>query len=35
VVGPTRPEHLQPVVEALSHPLGAEEREQLSQVFAR
>jgi aryl-alcohol dehydrogenase-like predicted oxidoreductase len=35
VVGPTRPDHLQPVVEALSHPLGAEEREQLSQVFAR
>jgi aryl-alcohol dehydrogenase-like predicted oxidoreductase len=35
VVGPTRPEQLQPVVEALSHPLGAEERDQLSRVFAR
>jgi aryl-alcohol dehydrogenase-like predicted oxidoreductase len=34
VVGPTRPEHLEPVVEALSRPLGADEREELSKVFA-
>jgi aryl-alcohol dehydrogenase-like predicted oxidoreductase len=34
VVGPTRPEHLEPVREALSHPLRAEEREELSKVFA-
>ena len=33
VVGPTRPEHLRPVVEALSHPLDAEERDELSRVF--
>jgi aryl-alcohol dehydrogenase-like predicted oxidoreductase len=33
VVGPTRPEHLRPVVEALSNPLGAEERDELSSVF--
>jgi aryl-alcohol dehydrogenase-like predicted oxidoreductase len=34
VIGPTRPEHLRPVVEALSHPLGADERDHLSRVFA-
>jgi aryl-alcohol dehydrogenase-like predicted oxidoreductase len=34
VVGPTRPEHLEPVREALSHPLRAEERGELSKVFA-
>jgi aryl-alcohol dehydrogenase-like predicted oxidoreductase len=34
VVGPTRPDHLQPVREALSHPLGADERDELSRVFA-
>jgi aryl-alcohol dehydrogenase-like predicted oxidoreductase len=34
VVGPARPEHLEPVVEALSDPLEAEEREELSRVFA-
>jgi aryl-alcohol dehydrogenase-like predicted oxidoreductase len=34
VVGPTRPEHLQPVREALSHPLAADERDELSRVFA-
>jgi aryl-alcohol dehydrogenase-like predicted oxidoreductase len=33
VVGPTRPEHLQPVVEALSHPLEPDERDHLSRVF--
>jgi aryl-alcohol dehydrogenase-like predicted oxidoreductase len=33
VVGPTRPEHLRPVVEALMAPLGAEERDELSRVF--
>jgi aryl-alcohol dehydrogenase-like predicted oxidoreductase len=33
VVGPARPEHLQPVREALSHRLGADERVQLSTVF--
>ena len=33
VVGPTRPEHLRPVVEALSNPLGVEERDELSKVF--
>jgi aryl-alcohol dehydrogenase-like predicted oxidoreductase len=33
VVGPTRPEHLRPVVEALSHALDAEERDELSRVF--
>jgi aryl-alcohol dehydrogenase-like predicted oxidoreductase len=35
VVGPTRPEHLRPVVEALSNPLGPDERQELSRVFAR
>jgi aryl-alcohol dehydrogenase-like predicted oxidoreductase len=34
VVGPTRPEHLRPVHEALSYPLAAEERDELSRVFA-
>jgi aryl-alcohol dehydrogenase-like predicted oxidoreductase len=33
VVGPTRPEHFQPVAEALSHPLELDERDHLSQVF--
>lgn len=33
VVGPTRPEHFQPVVEALSRPLELDERDHLSQVF--
>jgi aryl-alcohol dehydrogenase-like predicted oxidoreductase len=33
VVGPTRPEHLRPVVEALSHPLDAQERDELSGAF--
>jgi aryl-alcohol dehydrogenase-like predicted oxidoreductase len=33
VVGPTRPEHFQPVVEALSQPLEPDERDHLSQVF--
>jgi aryl-alcohol dehydrogenase-like predicted oxidoreductase len=34
VIGPTRPEHLRPVVEALSQPLGTDERADLSRVFA-
>jgi aryl-alcohol dehydrogenase-like predicted oxidoreductase len=33
VVGPGRPEHLEPVREALARPLGADERAQLTQVF--
>jgi aryl-alcohol dehydrogenase-like predicted oxidoreductase len=34
VVGPTRPEHLEPVREALEHPLDAATRDELSRVFA-
>jgi aryl-alcohol dehydrogenase-like predicted oxidoreductase len=34
VVGPTRPEHLQPVREALANPLGPSERDALSGLFA-
>jgi aryl-alcohol dehydrogenase-like predicted oxidoreductase len=34
VVGPTRPEHLEPVREALSDRLGTDERDKLSRVFA-
>jgi aryl-alcohol dehydrogenase-like predicted oxidoreductase len=33
VVGPARPEHLQPVVEALSRPLDPGERDHLTRVF--
>ena len=33
VVGPTRPEHLEPVGEALAHPLAADKRDELSGVF--
>jgi aryl-alcohol dehydrogenase-like predicted oxidoreductase len=33
VVGPTRPEHLEPVREALSHPLEPSERDRLSGLF--
>jgi 1-deoxyxylulose-5-phosphate synthase len=33
VVGPSRPEHLEPVREALAHPLQASDREALSRVF--
>jgi aryl-alcohol dehydrogenase-like predicted oxidoreductase len=33
VVGPTRPEHLEPVREALSHPLEPSERDRLSRLF--
>jgi aryl-alcohol dehydrogenase-like predicted oxidoreductase len=33
VVGPARPEHFRPVVEALSHPLEPAERDHLSRVF--
>jgi aryl-alcohol dehydrogenase-like predicted oxidoreductase len=35
VVGPTRPEQLEPVREALANPLTASERGALSEVFAR
>jgi aryl-alcohol dehydrogenase-like predicted oxidoreductase len=34
VVGPSRPEHLEPVREALAHPLEAAERDELSRLFA-
>src|SRR4051794_27613100 len=34
VVGPTRPEHLDPVKAALSHPLDAATRDELSRIFA-
>jgi aryl-alcohol dehydrogenase-like predicted oxidoreductase len=34
VVGPTRPEHLEPVREALVHPLDAATRDELSRMFA-
>ena len=34
VVGPTRPQQLDPVREALTNPLDAEERDRLSRVFA-
>ena len=34
VVGPGRPDQLEPVREALAHPLGADEREQLTSVFS-
>jgi aryl-alcohol dehydrogenase-like predicted oxidoreductase len=33
VVGPTRPEHLEPLREALSRPLAADERDELSKAF--
>ncbi|MGI8711648.1 MAG: aldo/keto reductase [Solirubrobacteraceae bacterium] len=35
VVGPGRPEHLEPVREALEHPLAPEEREGLRETFRR
>ncbi|HEX6023696.1 MAG TPA: aldo/keto reductase [Solirubrobacter sp.] len=34
VVGPTRPEHLEPVREALANPLDAATRDELSRVFS-
>jgi aryl-alcohol dehydrogenase-like predicted oxidoreductase len=34
VVGPTRPEHLEPVREALANPLDAATRDELSSIFA-
>jgi aryl-alcohol dehydrogenase-like predicted oxidoreductase len=34
IVGPTRPEHLQPVREALEHPLEPSERDAVSRLFA-
>jgi aryl-alcohol dehydrogenase-like predicted oxidoreductase len=34
VVGPTRPEHLEPVKEALANPLDAATRDELSRIFA-
>jgi len=33
VVGPRRPEHLRPALDALQRPLGANEREQLASLF--
>src|SRR4051794_34140752 len=33
VVGPTRPEHLEPVREALEHPLDAATRDELTRIF--
>ena len=33
VIGPTRPEHFEPLREALSRPLGADERAELSKAF--
>lgn len=35
VVGPRRPEHLEPAFAALEHPAGRREREELSSLFAR
>ncbi|HEX7581985.1 MAG TPA: aldo/keto reductase, partial [Gaiellaceae bacterium] len=35
VVGPRRPEHLEPALTALEHPAGVPEREELSRLFAR
>jgi aryl-alcohol dehydrogenase-like predicted oxidoreductase len=34
VVGPTRPDHLEPVREALANPLDAATRDELSRIFA-
>jgi aryl-alcohol dehydrogenase-like predicted oxidoreductase len=34
IVGPTRPAHLEPVREALEHPLDAATRDELSRIFA-
>jgi aryl-alcohol dehydrogenase-like predicted oxidoreductase len=34
VVGPTRPEHLRPVREALDHPLAPSDRDAISRMFA-
>jgi aryl-alcohol dehydrogenase-like predicted oxidoreductase len=34
VVGPGRPQHLDPVAEALSHPVSPGEAEKLGEVFA-
>jgi aryl-alcohol dehydrogenase-like predicted oxidoreductase len=33
VVGPGRPDHLAPVIEALDHPLGPMERDELQEMF--
>ncbi|HZC12945.1 MAG TPA: aldo/keto reductase, partial [Thermoleophilaceae bacterium] len=33
VVGPARPEHLEPVREALANPLEAHDRDELSRLF--
>jgi aryl-alcohol dehydrogenase-like predicted oxidoreductase len=35
VVGPRRPEHLEPALNALERPAGAAERDELSHLFAR
>jgi aryl-alcohol dehydrogenase-like predicted oxidoreductase len=34
VVGPGRPEHLEPVREAVQHPLTPDERRQITEVFS-
>jgi aryl-alcohol dehydrogenase-like predicted oxidoreductase len=34
VVGPTKPDHLEPVREALANPLDAATRDELSRIFA-
>jgi hypothetical protein len=33
VIGPGRPEHLQPVAEAIEHPLTVDERARLGEAF--
>jgi aryl-alcohol dehydrogenase-like predicted oxidoreductase len=35
IVGPRRPEHLQPALDALQRPAGADELDELSHLFAR
>jgi aryl-alcohol dehydrogenase-like predicted oxidoreductase len=35
IVGPRRPEHLQPALDALRHPADATERDELSRLFER
>jgi aryl-alcohol dehydrogenase-like predicted oxidoreductase len=34
VVGPGRPEHLEPVREALAHPVSVDEADELGRAFA-
>jgi aryl-alcohol dehydrogenase-like predicted oxidoreductase len=35
VVGPRRPEHLEPALVAFEHPVTAAERDELARLFAR